>query len=352
MKRKKVGIIGSTGMVGQRFVKMLEDHPYFEVVMVSSSERSAGNKYGEYVNWSVGGEMPDHVKEMELKNTDVKCISEERPDLIFSALPSEVAGKMEKELASEGIHVFSNARPNRMDDKVPILIPEINHEHLDIVQHQGYGGIIVTNSNCTASGLTLGVSPLLDLGVRSIDVVTYQALSGAGLTGVPSLAILGNVIPFIRNEEEAMEAETKKILGRLEGDRICDLEAAVNASCARVPVVYGHLENVTVEFHEDVNTDVVIDAWKSFKGEPQRLELPTAPEIPVRYMEQEDRPQPTVDIDAGRPERAAGMTVSVGRSRKKEGNKINFWLLVHNTVRGAAGASVLNAEYAFKSKVI
>lgn len=354
MERIRAGIIGSTGMVGQRFVRMLDEHPYFELVMLTSSERSVGMKYGEYVNWSLGNEMPEYVRERELKRTTTEEIKKNEVDVVFSALPTAPAKDIERDLAKEDIPVFSNARANRMEEKVPILVPEINSEHLDIIKHQNFErGFIVTNSNCTASGLTMGLYPLLELGVRSVNVVTYQALSGAGLTGVPSLAILGNVIPFIRNEEEAMEAETKKILGRFDHEkgRIVELETPVHASCARVPVINGHLENVNVEFEGNVETDELERIWKNFRGPAQELRLPSAPESPVLFMDQEDRPQPAMDVNAGKPEMAAGMAVSVGCVRKKEDNMINFWVLVHNTVRGAAGASMLNAEYAFKKGV-
>ncbi len=354
MERIRAGIIGSTGMVGQQFVRMLDEHPYFELVMLSSSERSAGMKYGEYVKWSLGKEMPDYVRELELKRTTTEDIKKEDVDMVFSALPSAPAKNVENALAEQGIPVFSNARANRMEEKVPILVPEINSEHLDVIEHQDYQkGFIVTNSNCTASGLTMGLNPLIELGVRSVNVVTYQALSGAGLTGVPSLAILGNVIPFIRNEEEAMEAETKKILGKFDREKgiIRELETPVHASCARVPVINGHLENVSVEFDGDADVQELVDIWSNFRGPAQELRLPSAPESPIIFMEQEDRPQPAMDVNAGKPDRAAGMAVSVGRVRKKEDNMVNFWVLVHNTVRGAAGASILNAEYAFRKGI-
>ncbi len=342
-------------MVGQQFVRMLEDHPYFDLVFISSSDRSAGKKYEDHVNWAIGGEMPEYVSGRVLKRTTVEDVKEEEVDLVFSGLPSNAAAKIEKELAEEGITVFSNARPNRMEEKVPILIPEINEEHIQLIDHQGFDdAFIMTNSNCSASGLTMGLAPLLKFGVSSIDVVTYQALSGAGLTGVPSLSILGNVIPLIKGEEDAMEAETKKVLGTLDDDEylISPLQAPVRASCARVPVINGHLENVTVQLVEDVDTDELKASWDDYRGPPQELELPSAPVKPVRFMEQEDRPQPAFDVYAGEPERAAGMTVSVGRLREKGPGLMNFWLLVHNTIRGASGASVLNAEYAFKKGLL
>jgi len=353
MNKIKVGIMGCTGLVGQQFVRMLDAHPSFEVVMLTASINSAGKRYGEIADWIVSEHIPAYAADMMVKETSLKAFAESEAKVIFSALPAPVARDIEKELVKEGYQVFSNASAYRMDPEVPVIIPEVNPEHLDLVKVQdlGNGGFIVTNSNCSTAGMVMLLKPLMKFGINSVTVTTYQALSGAGRRGVASLAILGNVIPHIKNEEEKMETETLKILGILHKGKIKNADLMVNASCCRVPVRDGHLESVVIELHENNELETITDALRSFKSIPQVLKLPTAPESPLIVRTEDDRPQPALDAYNGTPERARGMAVTVGRIRKKA-NKFNFFLLSHNTIRGAAGTCILNAEYAYARKYI
>ena len=349
MKKIKTGVIGCTGLVGQRFVKMLDSHPFFEIAALSSSRKSEGKRYREAVDWIVGGDIPYGEGEIVITSVSPGDLIKKGLKVIFSALPPPVAQDLEKVMSGKGLCVFSNASAFRMEPDVPILIPEVNPDHLELIDTQrSHGnGFIVTNSNCTATGLVLGLKPLLNFGIRSVTVTTYQSLSGAGRRGVPSLDIIDNLIPYIRDEEEKIEQETKKILGRICNTGIKDADLEVDASCCRVPTRDGHLESVIVEFEEDVNVETISDALSSFRGIPQELNLPTAPEVPIILRHEENRPQPILDREAGTPDRAKGMAVSVGRIRKK-GKKVNFFLLVHNTIRGAAGTCILNAELAVR----
>jgi len=353
MDRIKVGILGSTGLVGQQFVRMLDRHPYFEVAALSSSPRSRGRRYGDAVDWMVSRSIPEESREIVLAELEPESLKAFGIKVVFSALPASVAADTERRLAAEGFPIFTNASAFRMSPDVPILIPEVNAEHLDLVAARGSarGGFIVANSNCSTAGLVIGLRPLLGFGMKSVTVTTYQALSGAGRRGVVSLDILGNVIPFIRDEEEKIERETRKILGRLSGGRIEDASLEVNASCARVPSRDGHLESVVIETEEDLGPEAVREALASFSGVAQEMGLPTAPERPIVVLDKPDRPQPLFDVEAGSPERARGMAVSVGRIRKK-GGKISFFLLVHNTIRGAAGTCILSAEYALRKNLV
>jgi len=351
MRKLKVAVLGATGVVGQQFIRMLESHPSFEVAALTASEKSAGKRYGERVGWVVSGNIPEFVAEMPIVEMDTYSLERKGIRVAFSALPAEIARKTERMCAEQGIAVFSNASAYRMKKDVPILMPEVNPEHLTLadIQKERSPGFIVTNSNCTTSGLALALKPLIPFNIAYVTVTTYQALSGAGLPGIPSLEALGNIIPFIESEEEKVETETKKMLGKLEGGGISDAEFEVNASCARVPVRDGHLESVVVEFENETEILDIEKAFMYFSGMPQQLKLPTAPRNPIIVRKEENRPQPQLDLMAGSPSRAAGMAVSVGRMRKK-GKKISFFLLVHNTIRGAAGASILNAEFAREKK--
>lgn len=351
MEKLRVAVLGSTGIVGQQFVRMLQDHPFFEIVSLTASKRAEGKKYREYVDWNVRGDVPRTMGDMVLDALDVDVLKKKEIDLAFSALPTKVAGEVEEKIAEEGIYVFSNARPHRLDKTVPILIPEINESHIDLVDYQEFDdSFIITNSNCSTAGLVFGIEPLSGYDIGSVQVVTYQSLSGAGLKGVPSMAIQGNVLPYIGGEESSMEAESGKILGRFSEDgRIVDYDRPLYASCARVAVRDGHLENVSIRLDEDLDLGEVKRALKTFEGAPQEMELPTAPKSPIVVREEENRPQPVKDVYAGKPERAEGMSVSIGRIMKKSERMINMWLLVHNTIRGAAGTSILNAEYAFET---
>ncbi|MHA1772309.1 MAG: aspartate-semialdehyde dehydrogenase [Candidatus Thorarchaeota archaeon] len=345
LSRLRASILGATGLVGQQFVRILQEHPLFEVVQLTASSRSSGKEYGDAVDWVLADDLSEHVRRLPVMETDADLVVDADMDLVFSALPSGVAGPIEHELARHGLPVFTNAGSHRMRDDVPILIPEINPEHLELVRHQQYdGGFIVTNSNCSTSGLVFGLRPVQQFGIRSVTVTTYQALSGAGQSGVASMDILGNVIPYIPNEEAKMEAEPRKILGELRDGHIEFADFHINASCARVPVMDGHLESVVIEFKDAVTADLAQQAFAKFSGPPQELKLPTAPYRPVVVVDGIDHPQPLRDLTI--TEQDHGMSVKIGRIREKEG-LLSFFLLVHNTIRGAAGASVLNAEYAF-----
>lgn len=347
MDKIKTGILGCTGIVGQQFVRMLDSHPYFEIASLSASPRSAGKRYCETADWVVGGDFPQYVRDMVVTETSVEALLKEKVRVVFSALPAPIARGIEEELARKGLYVFSNASAHRLDLDVPILIPEVNPEHLELINTQiaRHRGFIVANSNCSAAGLVLGLKPLLNFGLRSVTVTTYQALSGAGRRGVASLDIVDNLIPYIKDEEEKIERETGKIFGRIHKGGVKNASFEINASCCRVPTRDGHLESVAVELDEDVDIETILNAFNSFRGVPQELKLPTAPDAPVIVRTEENRPQPFLDRYAGTPERAKGMAITVGRIRKK-GKKVNFFLLVNNAVRGAAGACILNAEFA------
>lgn len=347
----KVGILGATGMVGQRFIELLDDHPWFRVEALLASDRSAGKKYAEAVTWYLNTSIPDEVSEMTVEELKPECIDDLDVDLVFSAVPSEVAREVEGAFAKE-IPVFSNTSTYRMDEDIPLIVPEVNPDHFNMIpiqkQKRGWNGFIVTNPNCTTIGFIIPLKPIMDsFGIRSVNVVSMQALSGAGYAGVPSMAILDNVIPYIKNEEEKVETEGLKILGRLIENRFEHANFSIFASCNRVMVRDGHTEAVFVETERDFSIEDIKEALSNFKGEPQRLKLPNAPEQPIIVFDQIDRPQPLLDRDLGN-----GMSVSVGRLRKKKSNLLKFVCLSHNTIRGAAGASILNAELAHKKKVI
>jgi aspartate-semialdehyde dehydrogenase len=336
MDRLKVYIIGATGLVGQRYVQLLANHPWFEIVGLAASERSAGKTLSQ-IGWALEEPPPPHLADMKIEKIDVDKIP--KVDFVFSALPSEVAAKVEPELAARGYTVVSNASNMRMDPDVPLVVPEINPEDLGLLERQraerGWRGAVVKKPNCTTTILNLPLKPVLDeWGIERIHVVTMQALSGAGFAGVPSVAIVDNLIPYIRGEEDKVVAETKKILKK-------DFEIYVTTT--RVPVLDGHTEVVYVDTVKDFDVAAVADVLARFRGLPQELKLPTAPERPIEVRPQIDRPQPRLDRWAGR-----GMAVVVGRIRKLAPRKLAFVVLGHNTVRGAAGNSVLTAELMVK----
>lgn len=348
MDRFKVGILGATGMVGQRFVHMLMDHPYFETVLLLASERSEGKSLRDFTRFH---EFPDSVGNMKIQNISSALIKKSGVRILFSALPSEVAGDIEAKLAKDGFYVFSNAASHRMDSDVPVMVPEVNHEHMGIVEFQRkrrrYDGFMVTNPNCSAAGLVVPLRPIIDnFRVEEVVVSTYQALSGAGYPGVASMDSAANVIPFIRDEEPKLEEETKKMLGNCSGESFEPHRIGVYANCVRVPVRDGHLETAVIRFSEEVEEEEVKKVLKDFSSYPQQRRLPTAPERPIIVRDEQNRPQPTLDVNAGEPERARGMAVTVGRLRKA-GDRMKLVLLSHNLVRGAAGGSILNAETAY-----
>jgi aspartate-semialdehyde dehydrogenase len=336
--RIPVGVIGATGMVGQQFISRLANHPWFEVAWVAASERSEGKRYHEATTWRLATPMPDAVRMLPVD----ACVPGRGPKVIFSALDAKAADVLEHQFAAAGQIVNSNARSHRMDPLVPLLIPEINADHLAILPEQrkakGWSGAIVTNPNCAAVVLSMALAPLRQFGVHAVMVTTMQAVSGAGYPGVASLDILGNLIPFIGGgEEEKIEKETVKILGRDFGRQ--PHGAIISAQVNRVPVIDGHTMTVSVDLETEPGIEDLVDAMRTFQGRPQELRLPTAPRPPLLVMAEENRPQPRLDANLG-----DGMTVTVGRIRECPVLTYRFVALGHNTIRGAAGASILNAE--------
>ena len=339
-----VGILGATGTVGQRFVQLLADHPWFKVAALAASDRSAGKRYADACHWLLPTPMPGAVRDLVVHPLEpvVDC------PLVFSALPSGVARTVEVHYAQAGCAVCSNTAAHRMDADVPLLIPEVNPDHTALIRVQrrqrGWNGLIATSANCSATQLALALKPLQDaFGLRAISVVTLQAVSGAGYPGVPVLDILGNVIPFIGGEEEKMEHEPLKLLGRLQGDQVADAPFAISAQCNRVPVRDGHTECVSVEFEDRFESrpeiDDVIAAWEEFRAPPEVAHLPSSPTRPIAIHRGTDRPQPVLDRDHGE-----GMSISVGRVRPCPVAHIKFVVVGHNTLRGAAAGSIHNAE--------
>lgn len=353
MNKIQVAILGATGMVGQRFIQMLEDHPYFEIEGLYASERSEGKKLADVLK------VRDYAYKDETLNTriqvmDLKKISE-NCRIAFSGIPSDLAGPTETELARMGVGVFSNAGSHRMDEHVPIIIPEVNPAQFDSIKDQPTykdGGFIVTNANCSSTGIAAPLAAIRDaFGLKQVFVSTYQALSGAGYPGVPSLDAVGNVVPFISHEEEKMESELAKMLGTYSDGAFHFADFKVMANCARVPVVDGHLESLVLELEQQPSLEELEKCLVDYRGEPQKLNLPTAPEQPIIVRHEENRPQPVFDAMAGTPARARGMAVTLGRLRQGNGYYKAF-AMSHNTIRGAAGGSILNAELAVAKKII
>ena len=337
--RIPVGILGATGMVGQHFVKFLQNHPWFEITWLGASDRSAGKPYREATSWRLDGTMPSAVQHLQVQ----ECKPVNAPRLVFSAMDASVATEIEREFAQAGHVIVSNSRNHRMDPDVPLLIPEVNPDYLKIIPHQqrqrGWSGQIATNPNCSTIVLAMALAPLKQFGITRVIATTMQAISGAGYPGVASMDINANVIPFIGGEEEKMQQETQKILGDFTGDGLRPLSAKVSAHCNRVPVLDGHTVATSVEFERKPGKDDLIRALVNYRSVPQEKKLPSAPPHPVLYMEENDRPQPRRDV-----ERERGMAVFVGRVRECPVLHYKFIALGHNTVRGAAGAAVLNAE--------
>jgi len=341
-----VAVLGATGMVGQNFIRLLENHPYFEVNELVASERSAGKTIDEATKWVVSNKVPDGVKDKKIKsmNDDIES------KIVFSSLPPEAAQKIEWELAKKGKAVLSKAKTNRYEPDVPILVPEVNPGHLDLLKIQkekrGLKGFVVTDPNCTTGGLLLTLKPLADkFQLKEVQVTTMQAISGGGYPGIPSVSILGNVIPNIDGEEDKIGKETRKILGKMGDGKINNMDVNVFASCNRVPVMDGHTECVHLEFSEKVDPEDVKKAMRDFRGLPQELKLPSAPDPVLIVHDDECRPQPELDKNQGN-----GMATSVGRVRKgKNENCIAYTLVSHNTIRGAAGAGILDAELLYKT---
>lgn len=339
-----VGVLGATGMVGQRFIQLLDKHPDFEITALAASSRSAGKRYEDATTWYLDDAMPESVKDIVVSETDPSSISND-VDILFSSLPTENAAVVEPKFAEKFI-VASNASAMRMEKDVPLVIPEVNHEFLDIIEFQqknrGWDGFIVTNPNCSTIALTLTLKPIYDnYDINRVYVSTMQAVSGAGYNGVPSMAIVDNLVPFIGGEEEKMESETLHLLGTLDGLEVKPAQFGLTASCHRVAVLDGHTESVFIELDQDVNIDDIKNDMANFKSLPQELDLYSAPKNPVIVKEEDNRPQPRMDRNAD-----GGMAVTVGRLRKDPvfDNSFKYVLVGHNTIRGAAGASILNAE--------
>jgi aspartate-semialdehyde dehydrogenase len=337
MRQIEVGVLGATGVVGQQFVARLARHPWFRTTWLAASERSEGKAYSSVAPWRLATPVPDEAA----ARTVEPCTPGRGPRVVFSALDASVAGDIEQAFAAEGHVVVSNARNYRMDPSVPLLIPEVNADHLSLVPEQqkskGWTGAIVTNPNCSTVVLAMALAPLRVFDLQAVLVSTMQAVSGAGYPGVPSLDILGNVVPFIGGEEEKIEAETLKILGR-DGGR-SPHAAVVSAHTNRVPVIDGHLMTISARLAAKPGVDEVIDALRGFSGRPQALDLPSAPKPPIVVFNESNRPQPRLDANRG-----DGMAITVGRVRPCAVTHVKFVALGHNTVRGAAGAAILNAE--------
>lgn len=344
-KKISVGILGATGSVGQKFVAMLANHPWFEITEVAASERSAGKKYKDAVNWILTTPLPKRIGELKVK----ECAPGLKCKIAFSGLDSSIAGEVETEFAKAGYIVVSNSKNHRMDRDVPLLVPEINADHLGIIKTQKFGkGCIATNPNCSTIGMVIALKPLLDnFGLEMVNVVTMQALSGAGYPGVSSLDTIDNVIPYISGEEDKLETEPLKILGKYKAGKIEKTKIKISAQCNRVSVIDGHLECVQVKLKKKATPEQIKHAWKTFKGLPQKMDLPTAPKQPIHYFEEDRYPQPKIHRDIDK-----GMAVSVGRLRKDVFFDYKFVVLSHNTVRGAAGGAILCAEIMVAKKMI
>lgn len=340
MKKIEVGILGATGMVGQRFVSLLDNHPWFKLAWMAASDKSAGKSYAEACQWRLRSPMPEAVRTMLVN----ECKPPGAPQLVFASLDSKVATDVEKQFARAGHVVVSNSSSHRMEPDVPLLIPEVNPDHLALVRAQrrerAWQGMIVTNPNCTTVGLAMSLAPLeAAFGVEKVLMTSMQAVSGAGYPGIPTLDIFGNVIPYIAGEEEKVEAETKKLLGKLAGGRIQPAACAVSAHCNRVLVEDGHTESISVSLRRRATERELIEAWRAYRSVPQEKQLPTAPEHPLVVREEVARPQVKLDVSTER-----GMATVIGRLRPCAVLQFKYTALSHNTIRGAAGAALLNAE--------
>jgi aspartate-semialdehyde dehydrogenase len=341
--KRKVAILAATGAVGQRFIQLLQGHPWFEISVLAASDRSAGKKYGEACNWLMETDLPAEIAQMPVVNSDVVSVEKAGDvDLVFSALPGDLAGPVEAQFAAL-YHVFSKASAHRMDKDVPLIIPEVNPDHASLVLHQqklrGWKGFITTDPNCSTIQMAITLKPLMQFGIQQVIVNTMQALSGAGYPGVPSLDIIDNVVPFISGEEDKMETEALKILGSCNGKFVENADFQLSASCNRVNVKDGHLESIFVKLKDNPLIEEIEEAFESFQGEPQKLKLPSAPQNPIVVRHEKNRPQPRFDRDT-----ESGMSVVVGRVRKDPILTFKYMCLGHNTVRGAAGGGILSAE--------
>jgi aspartate-semialdehyde dehydrogenase len=338
-KKLPVGILGATGMVGQRFIQLLEHHPWFEITWLAASDRSSGKLYGDAVRWKISTPLPHRISQLRIS----PATPDGAPRIIFAALEADIARELEPLFANAGCAVISNSSAFRMAPGVPLVIPEVNADQLALIERQpshiANGGYIVTNPNCCAVGLAMALKPLQHaFGLEAVFVSTMQAVSGAGYPGVSAMDILGNVVPYIKNEEEKLEQETLKLLGSLSNGTVHPLDARITAHCNRVAVEDGHTECVSVKFRTPATHDHILDVWHEFRPLAE-AGLPSAPEHPIDYLDALDRPQPRLDVGRGK-----GMTTTIGRLRPCGLLDFKFTLLSHNTIRGAAGAALLNAE--------
>jgi len=349
MEKMDAVILGASGLVGQRFCQMISNHPYFNITGLFGGSASDGKTLSDVLKLPEYCISQSELLKEKINKLDVKTVKRLDPDIVFSALPNDLAMDAELELASQSIPVFTNASANRMREDVPLVIPEVNSECLDIVK--GKDGYIVANGNCSSIGLALSLKPLVKFGVRDVNVTTFQAASGAGYPGIPSMDIMDNIVPYIKDEEEKMVKEIPKMFGTLESGHIRNADIRVYPTCVRVPVRDSHLEVVQATLDQEVSEDDILPAFRNFRSVPQEMGLPSAPERPVILRTENNRPQPHLDSMAGDPERARGMAATVGRI-KLSGKRIRYVTLSHNTIRGAAGGSVLNAELMFKRGLI
>lgn len=347
----KAAILGATGAVGQRYIERLKDHPWFDLKVLAASDRSSGKKYKNTCRWMLSSDMPGAVKDLEVVTTDLNKVEDISDiDIAFSALPGSVAGPIENKFAEE-IPVVSKASSHRMDDHVPLIIPEVNPDHLEMieVQRENYdrNGFISADPNCSTIQLTMSLKPLLNLGLSNVVVSTMQALSGAGYPGVSSMDIIDNILPYIASEEDKLESEPLKILGTVDGDEIRYNNIKIGATCNRVDLKDGHLETIWTDIEDKYSPDEVKEAFRRFQGVYIVSNLPSAPENPLVVREEEDRPQPRLDRDTG-----DGMSVVLGRVRSDQIHSVKYLCLGHNTIRGAAGSGILHAELLAKKGYI
>lgn len=342
MKKIAVGILGATGMVGQKFIELLKDHPWFEITALAASDRSQGKKYGEAIKWRMETPLCPKIAQMQLQ----VCQAPLECEIVFSGLDSSVAGEIETDFAQKGFTVISNSKNHRMEPNVPLLIPQVNPDHLSLTSKQITKGVIVTNPNCSVAGIATALKPLdQDFGVEKVQVVTLQAVSGAGYPGVPSFDIMDNVIPYIEGEEEKIENETLKILGQLKQNSIELHRMTISAQCNRVAVSNGHMACISVKLSKPATFEQMIQAWEHYSSLAQDRNLPSSPKVPIVYLRDETHPQPKLHRQLNK-----GMTVTIGRLRKCSLFDWKFTILSHNTILGAAGSALLNAELMYSGK--
>lgn len=335
-----VAVLGATGVVGQRFVSLLQNHPFFKIKELIASENKKGKIFGEAVDWVLEENIDEKILDLVIKSIYDKVESK----IVFSALPKEISYEIEDELSKKGHYVFSNSSSHRYDPYVPILIPEVNLEHIESIKFQNRSGFIITNANCTTTGIAIPLKPIKEnFGIKKVLSISMQSISGAGLSGLPSLKILNNIIPYIEKEEEKIEIELRKIFGHFSNDGFSPADFDVEARCNRVPVRDGHMIVIFVETEKDTQLEELKEVLRNYKSEIQRLNLPTSPEKLIRIYEEPTRPQPILDSKLNK-----GMSISVGRIKKSSFFTFTLTSLVHNIIRGAAGGSILNAEVLYK----